>query len=165
MDEKFTYFWGDSPFSQWAPAIFKVNCIVYNCAEQYMMASKARLFNDEETLIKIMDAKQPREQKKLGRQVSGFEVDKWNIVAKNVVYAGNYAKFTQNSDMLAKLMATKDTTLVEASPYDKIWGIGMNEFEAKKVGRSGWRGFNWLGEVLTKLRNDLESKLNNDEDY
>lgn len=122
------------------------------------MAAKARLFNDEATLAKIMSATHPREQKKLGRQVAGFDVDKWNAVAKDVVYAGNHAKFTQNTDMLVELMATKGTTLVEASPYDKIWGIGMSDFEAKGVGRAGWRGLNWLGEVLTNLRNDLEKQ-------
>lgn len=162
MSEKFTYFWGEAPFSQWSPATFVVNGITYNCTEQWMMAEKARMFNDEETLAKIMAATHPRDQKKLGRQVKGFEVDKWNASAKDVVYAGNRAKFTQNPDMLAELLATTGTTLVEASPYDKIWGIGMSDFEAKGCGgRAGWRGLNWLGEVLTLLRDDINNEAAN----
>jgi ribA/ribD-fused uncharacterized protein len=120
-----------------------------------MMAAKARMFNDDESLAKIMAATLPSDQKKLGRKVKGFEVDKWNAAAKDIVYAGNRAKFTQNPDMLADLLATAGTTLVEASPYDKIWGIGMTDFEAKGCGRAGWRGLNWLGEVLTQLRDDI----------
>jgi ribA/ribD-fused uncharacterized protein len=108
-----------------------------------------------------MAATHPREQKKLGRKVKGFEVDKWNEVAKNVVYAGNRAKFKQNTDMLVKLLATTGTTLVEASPYDKIWGIGMTAKEAQECGRKGWRGLNWLGEVLTQLREDINNEAGN----
>lgn len=156
MAEKFTYFWGEAPFSQWCPTTFVVKGITYNCAEQWMMAHKAMQFKDEATLALIMEATHPKEQKKLGRKVVGFNETIWKTVAKAVVYAGNYAKFTQNPDMKAELLATAGTTLVEASPYDKIWGIGMTDFEAKGCGgREGWRGLNWLGEVLTTLRDDL----------
>jgi ribA/ribD-fused uncharacterized protein len=156
MTEKFTYFWGEAPFSQWAPATFVIDGITYNCTEQWMMAEKARLFGDTETLEKIMQSTKPSEQQRLGRQVKGFEVDKWNSVAIDVVYRGNHAKFTQNPTMQNELLATAGTTLVEASPYDKIWGIGMSDFEAKGVNdRSKWRGLNWLGEVLTRLRDNL----------
>lgn len=156
MSEKFYYFWGEAPFSQWSPSKFTIDEVEYSCAEQWMMVSKARLFNDENTLKLIMEADLPSDQKKLGRKVAGFDVEKWNLVAKDIVYQGNYAKFTQNPEMKALLLATAGITLVEASPYDKIWGIGMSDFEAKGCGgRAGWRGLNWLGEVLTKLRDDL----------
>ena len=152
--EKFTCFW-NGPFSQWCDAEFEVDGIKYNCAEQYMMAEKARLFEDQDTLEKIMASKFPREQKKLGRAVKNFDEDKWNNVAKDVVYKGSYAKFTQNKRLMDRLIETKGTTLVEASPYDRIWGIGLGEFDPNAYDRSKWQGKNWLGEVLTKLREDL----------
>lgn len=152
--EKFTFFW-DGPFSQWEPAKFVIDGIEYNCAEQYMMAEKARMFDDQDTLDRIMDEESPREQKKLGRQVKGFNTDRWNSRAREIVYEGNYAKFTQNPDLLKKLLATKGTTLVEASPYDCVWGIGLRATDAAAKDRDKWRGTNWLGETLTGLREDL----------
>lgn len=154
MSEQFTFFW-DGPFSQWEPSEFEVNDVTYNCAEQYMMAEKARMFGDEDTLDRIMEEDSPREQKKLGRSVKGFNAERWNARARDIVYEGNYAKFTQNPDLLDKLMATRGTTLVEASPYDCIWGIGMSETDDGVTDRNNWRGTNWLGEVLTGLREDL----------
>jgi hypothetical protein len=152
--EKFTFFW-NGPFSQWEPCKFKFDDVTYNCAEQFMMAMKAKLFDDYDTLERIMTEDSPREQKKLGRQVKGFNAERWNNVAREYVYEGNYAKFTQNPDLLEKLLATKGTILVEASPYDCIWGIGLKETDKAAKDRSKWRGTNWLGEILTGLREDL----------
>lgn len=154
MAEKFTFFW-NGPFSQWEEAEFEVDGIKYNCAEQFMMASKARMFKDYDTLCSIMESESPREQKKLGRQVRGFNADRWNAVAREFVYEGNHAKFTQNPDLLEKLLATEGTTLVEASPYDCVWGIGLRETDKGANNRDKWLGTNWLGEVLTGLREDL----------
>ncbi len=152
--EKFTLFW-DGPFSQWEPCQFEVEGITYNCAEQYMMARKAFIFNDDDTCARIMNEDHPREQKKLGRLVKGFNSGSWEYMARDVVYEGNYAKFTQNEELLKKLLATRGTTLVEASPYDCIWGIGLRESDKDALDRSKWRGLNWLGETLTGLREDL----------
>lgn len=154
MEEQFTFFW-DGPFSQWEPCEFEVDDVTYNCAEQYMMAMKAKMFGDDDTFERIMEEDSPREQKKLGRQVKGFDAERWNLRAREIVYEGNHAKFTQNPELLDKLMETRGTTLVEASPYDCIWGIGMREGDAGITDRNNWRGTNWLGEVLTGLREDL----------
>jgi ribA/ribD-fused uncharacterized protein len=153
--EKFTFFWGSGPFSNWAPAPFQIDGIWYNCSEQYMMAEKARLFGDTDTLKKIMSAVDPKEQKAYGRQVKGFNKEQWEKVARDIVYKGCYAKFTQNQDLKCCLMDTGDTTLVESSPYDKIWGIRLHKTDPRAQDRSQWLGTNWLGEILTKLRNDL----------
>ena len=154
-EEKFTLFWGERPFSQWSPSTFTVDGRTYNCTEQYMMAMKAEEFGDTEMLQKIMEAEHPADQKRLGRQVRGFEVTRWEKVAKDIVYKGNYEKFKQNVDMREKLFATAGTTLVEASPKDKIWGIGLGPKNPKCLDRATWNGKNWLGEVLTKVRDDL----------
>ncbi|RDJ35280.1 MAG: DUF1768 domain-containing protein [Crenarchaeota archaeon] len=155
---KFTYFWGknDGPFSQWVTSYFVIDNIEYCTAEQYMMAQKAILFQDEDQLLAIMKETDPRKQKELGKQVSNFVKSEWDSVARNVVYKGNYAKYTQNPKMLESLMKTSETLLVEASPYDRIWGIGIDA-TAARAGKP-WKGTNWLGEVLTKLRENLEMK-------
>lgn len=158
--EKFTFFYrSKSPFSQWHPSYFEIEGISFSCAEQYMMYGKAKLFGDEEIAQKILAAKQPREQKRLGRKVRNFDPKIWEENAKAIVYKGNYAKFTQNEALKSALLSTKGTTLVEASPTDKIWGIGLSESDARAYDRSTWQGTNWLGEVLTQLREALQSEM------
>lgn len=152
--EKFTFFWF-GPFSQWHICSFIVDGIVYNSSEQFMMAMKAMYFLDDEVLAEIMATDSPKKQKGLGRKVNNFDADKWNLVCKDFVYKGNKAKFEQNHELKLLLLATEGTTLVEASPYDKIWGIGLSEHDPKSRDRSTWKGKNWLGEVLTKLREDM----------
>tara|TARA_Y100000034_G_scaffold125150_2_gene174323 strand:+ start:2916 stop:3398 length:483 start_codon:yes stop_codon:yes gene_type:complete len=155
-EEKFTFFW-DGPFSQWLRGFsFKVDDVEYSTAEQYMMAEKARLFDDNATLKKIMATSSPKEQKALGREVKNFDAGKWNAVAKDVVKKANLAKFRQNPKLKDQLLATEGTTLVEASPYDKIWGIGLRENDARALDRQTWQGTNWLGEVLTQVREEIK---------
>jgi ribA/ribD-fused uncharacterized protein len=154
--EKFTFFWRtESPFSQWHPSRFEVDGMVFNCAEQYMMYGKAKLFGDDEIAREILRSNSSIEQKKLGRKVKNFDQAKWEAECKRIVYDGNYAKFTQNKDLLEKLLQTAGTTLVEASPVDTIWGIGLAEEDPRSLNRMTWQGKNWLGEVLTHVREDL----------
>ena len=120
-----------------------------------MMHQKALLFEDYEIASQIMNTTNPKKQKALGRKVEGFIKRKWDVVAKGVVYDGNYAKFSQNKDLEKELFDTIRTTLVEASPYDKIWGIGLGADDQRAKNRDTWNGTNWLGEVLTNVRNDL----------
>jgi ribA/ribD-fused uncharacterized protein len=155
MNEEYLFFWNEAPFSQWSEAEFVVDDVKYNCTEQYMMAQKAILFGDEDKLAAIMEATHPRDQKKLGRMVRNFDATRWNGAARDIVYEGNHAKFTQNPEMKEQLFATYPKILVEASPYDAIWGIAMSESEARKTPPDQWRGSNWLGIELTSLRDDL----------
>jgi ribA/ribD-fused uncharacterized protein len=143
------------PFSQWAASDFEVNGIKYNCAEQYMMAQKARLFGDEVRLERIMRSDNPAEQKALGKKVARFRKNVWEAVARDVVMRGSLAKFTQSKAFLQDLMATEGMLLVEASPTDVIWGIGLAEWDPDAHDPTKWRGTNWLGEVLTDLRERL----------
>jgi hypothetical protein len=133
----------------------EIDGLWYNCAEKYMMAEKARLFKDDETLSKIMAAIDPSDQKRYGREVQGFDKDKWDAVARDVVYKGSMAKYTQNPNLKRYLLATVGTTLVEASPKDNIWGIGLAKDDPRAQDRSTWRGKNWLGETLTKVRDNI----------
>jgi ribA/ribD-fused uncharacterized protein len=158
--KKYTFFYKTrNPFSNWHPAKFLgEDGLEYNCSEQYMMAEKARIFNDGTVREMILAAKDPRDQKELGRKVSGFDTVEWGKHAKEVVYRACYHKFTQNPKLMANLMETAGTLLVEASPYDKIWGIGIGEDDPARLDPKKWKGTNWLGEILTKLREDLEVK-------
>lgn len=137
--------------------------IPYNCCEQFMMAAKAKLMNDYDSVQAIMSAISPMEQKRLGRLVQNYDDKLWNEKRLDVVYIGNYYKFSQNEDLKLRLLATGDTLLVEASPFDTIWGIGLDEIQAKKVGPDKWPGKNYLGKVLTLVREDLLNNVNPDQ--
>lgn len=154
MKNEFVFFWGGI-YSNWYPSNFTLDGVKYNCAEQAMMAKKALLFGDQEAHNKIMAAKDPRDQKALGRTVKGFTVETWDKVAKDIVYEIVKAKFTQNKGLLTQLLSTGNKELVEASPQDKIWGIGLAESDPRAWDKSTWLGTNWLGETLTKLKNDV----------
>lgn len=153
-EEKFTLFY-QGVFSNWQRCSFVVDGVTYCSTEQYMMAAKARLFKDEVTEKSIMSVTHPLTIKKLGRDVKPFDKNLWNSKARDAVYKGCYAKFQQNPEFLKQLKETAGTTLVEASPTDRIWGIGLGAQNANAHDRSKWRGTNWLGEVLTKVRDDL----------
>jgi ribA/ribD-fused uncharacterized protein len=155
MNDQFFFFFGEEPFSQWTFAEFVIEGITYNSTEQWMMAEKARLFEDDDKLSAILETDDPREQKQLGRNVRGFHKEKWERKARDIVYEGNHAKFSQNAEMREQLIATYPRILVEASPYDKIWGIGLNAFQASITPPEEWPGLNWLGEILTELREDM----------
>jgi ribA/ribD-fused uncharacterized protein len=152
--ERFTFFWSGH-FSQWDKSPFSLEGVLYNTAEQYMMHAKALLFGDGEIAARILQAREPRDQKALGRRVRGFDEASWSAQARDIVYRGNRAKFTTHRDLLAILLATEGTTIVEASPLDTIWGIGLAADDPDAQDRAKWRGTNWLGEVLTQLRDDL----------
>jgi hypothetical protein len=149
--EKFTFFWS-GPFSQWHPCVFVVEGITFNCAEQFMMYSKAVLFGDMEAAESILASASPRDQKALGRTVAGFDDTRWKLFREGVVYTGSYAKFSQNDELKTLLLETAGTTLVEASPKDRIWGIGLGEEDPRARDRTQWQGLNLLGEILTRVR-------------
>jgi ribA/ribD-fused uncharacterized protein len=148
------FFWHGWP-SNWHAAEFTLEGVTYGCVEQHMMAEKARLFGDGATLEKILAATTPREQKALGRKVTPFDEARWSAVSREVVYQGNLAKYTQNEDLAELLLATGELVIVEASPLDKIWGIGMAAEDPHATNPAKWRGKNWLGEVLVRVRATL----------
>jgi ribA/ribD-fused uncharacterized protein len=152
----FTFFFTEaSPFSQWYRCTFTVDGKSFNCAEQYMMYGKAMLFEDTASAAKILEADHPRQHKALGRKVTPFDDKKWRSAREAIVMAGNRAKFTQNAELRELLLATASTTLVEASPYDKIWGIGLAASDPRAQDPAQWKGQNLLGKILTTLRDEL----------
>ena len=151
-----TFFFGaENPLSNWHPALFVVNDVRFSNNEQFMMYCKAKLFGDEETASKILKATTPREHKAIGRQVRGFDETKWNEKRELYVRKGCYAKFSQNPEMLTFLLGTEGTELVEASPYDRIWGVGLAANNPAIHDKSKWLGLNLLGYCLMQVRTQL----------
>ncbi len=160
------YFWGHTPnpkkitiacLSQWYDCHFEVEGVKYHTTEQYMMASKALLFGDKEVYDEIMAASNPYDYKKLGRKVCNFEPEPWDAKKSEIVVEGNKAKFGQNTDIKEFLLSTGDAILVEASPYDKIWGIGLDRETAMKGTVEQWQGENLLGCALMEVRDYLRN--------
>ena len=164
---KYIFFWGHRPrkdgqvsqscFSQWWEEAFTVDGVTYKSAEHYMMAGKAKLFGDEETLQKIIYCRTPAEAKKLGRQVRNFDNDAWLANRYEIVLKGNKHKFSQSEAMKAVLLNTGNRVLVEASPVDPIWGIGLAADFRGIENPHNWKGLNLLGFVLMEVRDWLLS--------
>jgi len=153
MTHNFTFFYSAShPFSNWYMCPFVHNGKQFNCSEQYMMYKKAMLFKDYEVAEMIMEQGHPYKQKFLGRQVRGFDANEWNAKCKDIMVEGLVSKFIQDTYCLNTLLNSGDTIIVEASPTDKIWGIGLSEDDPRATDPSQWRGTNWLGEVLMRTR-------------
>ena len=139
-------------FSQWYKASFTVEGIQYATCEQYMMARKALLFHDYEIFDRILKEKDPQKCKKLGKLVHGFIGHLWDECKEEIVYKANMAKFSQNYDIKQILIATGNDTLAEASPYDRIWGIGLSADDPKSKHPELWMGENLLGQALMRVR-------------
>jgi ribA/ribD-fused uncharacterized protein len=155
MKEKYILFY-NGVFSNWYPSVFTDETGKrFVTSEQYMMYKKALTFGDVETAEKIMQATHPSTQKQLGREVKGFVREQWDAVSRDEVYKGCYFKFEQNPQLKKELLETEGTILVEASPSDNIWGIGLSESNPDAYDETKWKGTNWLGKVLTKLRDDM----------
>ena len=152
--DQFVFFW-HGPFSNWHLCTFEVDGTWFNCVEQYMMARKAIMFEDTEIYDRIMSTDAPSEQKRLGRRVKGFNPLRWDAAAKNIVFRGACAKFSQNESLKKALLETGEKILVEASPYDKIWGIGLSADDPRATDPDQWEGTNWLGEVLMQVRQEI----------
>jgi ribA/ribD-fused uncharacterized protein len=132
-----------------------IDKIEYNSCEQYMMHQKALLFGDEEIADLIMQEKNPKEQKKFGRMIKGFDKALWDKNCLAIVYEGNLAKFSQNPELRYEMLNTGNRIFVEASPLDNIWGIGLDENAEGIDDPSYWLGLNLLGQALNLVKNQL----------
>ena len=161
----FLFFWGHTEnnkkevtkacLSQWYLSDFTVNGVLYNCAEKYMMAEKARLFKDFNVLDKILAASKQSEIKRLGRMVKNFNENIWNERKIDIVVKGNIEKFSQNEELKKFLLNTKNKIIVEASPYDSIWGVGLSVNNENITNPNKWSGKNLLGFALMEVRDFL----------
>lgn len=168
----FLFFWGHRPsdngditkscLSQWWKCSFSEDIYEYCCMEQYMMFNKAQLFGDDEIGKKIMDCTDPNTIKKLGRKVKNFNPDVWDKVKYSIILNGNYLKFIQNPKLRNFLLSTGNKILVEASPYDNIWGIQMSANDIRATNPNEWCGNNLLGFALTEVREEIKRIYKNE---
>lgn len=127
-----------------------------------MMSKKALLFDDKEVFEQIMVSDEPNKIKSLGRKIRNFDEKIWNDVKYSIVLNGNYLKFTQNRNLMNFLLSTGDKILVEASPTDRVWGIGMSENDERINNPYEWQGENLLGFALTEVREEIKSVYANE---
>ncbi len=162
---KYIFFWGHTNksnedvgkfcFSQWFELPFVVDGVTYRSTEHWMMANKALLFEDKKTYHKIIAVSSPAEAKKLGREVLNFDEQVWLAYRYEIVVNGNIHKFNQSPKFAEYLLSTHERVLVEASPTDKIWGIGMAQNEDGIDNPYFWSGLNLLGFALMEARDFL----------
>ncbi len=162
---KYLFFWGHrlqrdgsigpGCLSQWWPAPFEVDGAHFATAEHYMMWRKAMLFGDATIAQQVLAAPHPHRAKALGRQVRDFDQQSWEKHRFEIVVAASVAKFGQHEDLRALLLATRDRVLVEASPTDRVWGIGLAAGDERATDPKAWRGLNLLGFALMRARTIL----------
>ncbi|MFE0820250.1 NADAR family protein [Streptomyces sp. NPDC058847] len=162
---KYLCFWGHRPrpdgrigpscLSQWWPSPFTVAGVEYATAEHWMMAGKARLFGDAEAERRVLAAEHPAEAKKAGRLVRGFDEAVWERERFSVVVEGSVHKFASDPALRGFLLGTGDRVLVEASPVDRVWGIGLAADDEAATDPERWRGPNLLGFALMAARERL----------
>ena len=162
---KYLFFWGHRPerdgrvgagcLSQWWPVDFEVDGHRFASAEHFMMWHKAMLFGDEESAGRILEAGHPKQAKDLGRGVAGFDAEVWERERFGIVVRASVAKFGAHPELRDFLLRTGDRVLVEASPTDRIWGIGLAAADDRAADPARWRGLNLLGFALMQARQDL----------
>ncbi|MFI6493595.1 NADAR family protein [Streptomyces sp. NPDC050564] len=175
---KYLHFWGHRPrpdgrvsascLSQWWPSPFVVDDVEYATAEHWMMASKARLFGDEKAERQALAASNPALAKKAGRLVRGFDETLWERERFGIVVEGSVHKFAAHADLREFLLGTGERSemgvppaegwgrvLVEASPMDRVWGIGLAADDERASDPERWRGPNLLGFALMEARERL----------
>ena len=167
---KYIFFWGHKPsndgsvqktcFSQWWLSEFTVDGEVYKTAEHWMMAEKARLFDNEDIRLEILKTSHPNEVKKLGRKVLGFNAAKWDAHKYGIVKQGNYHKFSQHLDLKEFLLNTGDRIIVESSPLDTVWGNGLSQDDTESQNPHLWKGENLLGFAIMEVRDQLREDSN-----
>jgi ribA/ribD-fused uncharacterized protein len=165
---EYLFFWGHKAaragevgkhcLSQWWPAAFTVDGATYPTAEHFMMAEKARLFGDADALARVLAAGSPAAAKRIGRQVRGFTEQRWSAARWGIVVRGSEAKFASHPALGAYLEETGERVLVEASPRDRVWGIGLGAGDPRAANPAQWRGLNLLGFALMEARRRLRSR-------
>ncbi|MEW9517150.1 NADAR family protein [Streptomyces tubercidicus] len=162
---KYVHFWGHAPrrdgslgvscFSQWWPTAFTVDGVRYATAEHWMMAGKARLFGDAEAERQVLKAHHPQQAKNAGRRVRDFDEETWQRHRFDLVVEGSIHKFGRHTALREYLLGTNSRVLVEASPVDRIWGIGLTADDERAADPARWQGLNLLGFALMAARQRL----------
>ena len=152
------YFWGDPSLSNWGPSEFDYADQHFYNSEQAYMWEKAIHFDDFEIADEILKTSNPKNAKDLGRKVKGYNDKEWASVRYNYMVDVCLAKFEQNQDQRETLLSTGDRVLVEGSPYDKIWGVGLHWTDEEILDDKNWKGLNLLGKALMEVRDKIKNQ-------
>jgi ribA/ribD-fused uncharacterized protein len=165
--EDFLFFWGHRNnqdggigkgcLSQWYQKGFSYEGNIFATAEHWMMYHKAKVFNGVEAMERVFLNDSPQVAKQVGRKVRNFDTEVWSDAAYGIVVEGNLLKFSQQEKLKVFLLSTKQRILVEVSPYDQIWGIGMTAEDQRAIKPAEWGGTNYLGFALMEVRDKLPS--------
>lgn len=153
------YFFWDGPFSNWHPASFEYQGHRFANSEQAFMWRKAKYFNDHVIADKMLRETDPSKVKALGRKVTFYDDKAWSEVRYDIMVDVNLAKFSQNLELRDFLIAHSHLEIVEASPVDTIWGIGLTESAARKVTKDEWQGLNLLGIAMNEVADLLKTPV------
>lgn len=164
------YFWGSFLSNFWlAPTTLEINGenTTFLSSEHAFMALKALTFNDLEAYEDIKKAPEARFAKAVGRRVKGLKGGKWDAEdiqhwadkSYEAMVMAVYAKFSQNILLREALLDTGNKIIVEASPEDQIWGVGLHESDDAILDERNWRGTNWLGKALMEVRERLINEV------
>jgi len=146
------FFWG-SVYSNWYERKFKWRDLTFKNSETAFMYAKAVFFKDESTARKILESSHdPSETKQMGREVTPYDDDLWSEVREEIMFEILCAKFSQHDDLKQVLTEHSGKHIVEASPYDRIWGIGLHWTNERIYDFRNWRGDNLLGKALMKVQ-------------
>ncbi len=151
VTDKAVAFW-NSIFSNFFPCKFEFKGMKFDSSEQAFMWCKARHFGDVQSCIQILEAESPREAKQLGRGVKNFDGASWDKAKYGYMVEVLVAKFKQNPQLKKVLLETQDRTLIEGSPVDQIWGVGIHWQDINCLNESKWKGENLLGKALMDVR-------------
>lgn len=146
---------------QWWRSRFKHEGVYFKTAEHAMMYGKAKLFNDQKAMKAILEEDKPHVAKSIGRQVENFDNEQWDDYSYDLVRDLNYQKFNQDPRLKRWLLGLPDNTLlVEASPYDRIWGIGLEDLGQPEISDyRNWVGLNKLGFAVTEVMQRLKKEV------
>lgn len=163
ITDEYVFFWGDDDiYSNFyitpTPMVIGGKTIMFRSSEHAFMYIKALYFCDLKSADLIIKTSHPYDAKKIGRKVKNFNDILWSAISMTVMYDVNLAKFSHTEILRQCLLETGDRIIVEASPYDKIWGIGLAENDPKALDQSNWKGKNNLGKVLMQLRETLKNR-------
>lgn len=159
VTDNYVFFFGSEFSNFYTPCLIELDGQTFTSSEQAFMYYKAKHFGDEESAKKILLTNIPAKAKKLGRVVKNFDSEEWMKVCKDVMKKVCKAKFEQNIGLKNKMLEYENQKFVEASPYDKIWGVGISEDDDMILDEKNWKGTNFLGEVLTEIRDELIKQI------
>ena len=154
-ENRVAFFTKNSPLSNHFPSTFKHKGETYNCSEQFIMASKAKLFDDQEAVIQIMREKDPVKQKQLGKNVKNFNQTQWKATAQELIIPGLISKFEQSPECKTSLLQTNQREIIEANGHDSFFGVGMSLRDPRIWTTANFEGQNIMGKMLSIVRGKL----------